>query len=49
MNEEIITFRLNEDLWLRIKEIKANDQRKLKKGFKKWRNYIFSIKHDQKR
>lgn len=44
MNEIIIYWRENEDLLSRLKEIKANDQNKLKKGFVKWRNYILKYK-----
>jgi len=44
MNEEIIYWRINYDLLNRLKEIKANDQHKLKKGFVKWRNYILKYK-----
>lgn len=44
MNEEIVTWRVNEILLNKIKEIKDNDQKKLKKGFAKWRNYILKYK-----
>jgi hypothetical protein len=40
MNETIETFKVNDDLLARLLEIKENDQRKIKKGFKTWLKYI---------
>jgi hypothetical protein len=40
MNETIENFKVNDELLARLLEIKENDQRKIKRGFKKWLNYI---------
>lgn len=44
MNEEIITWRVNERLMNRFLDIKKNKQTKIKKGFAKWLKYIYTYK-----
>ena len=40
MNETIESFKVNQALLERLLEIKENEQRKVKKGFKTWLKYI---------
>ena len=44
MNEEIITWRINENLLSRILEIKNNERKPLKIEFAEWLRYIYNYK-----
>jgi hypothetical protein len=39
-----LEFNVNEDLLKRVLEIKSNQQKPIKRGFKKWLNYIYQYK-----
>ena len=45
MNETIESFKINQALLERILEIKENDQRSIKRGFKTWLKYIRTWKN----
>jgi len=45
MNEIIKYWEVNDDLLARFNEIRDNDQRKIKKGFKQWLKYIRTWKN----
>lgn len=45
MNETIENFKVNDELLARFLQIKENDQRSIKRGFKTWLKYIRTWKN----